>query len=146
MLNKQSIQSSDQGVRILSTGYVQFGKRIAMPVALGVVLTSPNSYTPIQNYIHSTPTQYHDDFFNEYVQLLNPGGSANIRSEKQTPNIFENVTPAPIWLVQRMESLQQMPSPTLQEVEAQFRAVEGMRSKYERSPSNSADGPNNPVT
>ena len=53
---------------------------------------------------------------------------------------------APIWLVERMKTLQQMPPPTLQEVKTSFRAAEEMRLKYEDNPNNSANGRKRPAT
>jgi hypothetical protein len=47
-------------------------------------------------------------------------------------NICDNVTPAPDWLIERMEKLKKLPPPTLEEVEMQFRAVERMRLEYEQ--------------
>ena len=45
-----------------------------------------------------------------------------------------------------MKTLQQMPPPTLKDVETSFRAAEGMRSKYESNPRNSTNGHKTPGT
>jgi len=46
-------------------------------------------------------------------------------------NITDGVIPAPDWLIERMRRLRELPSPTLEEVEIQFRASERARQEYD---------------
>lgn len=44
--------------------------------------------------------------------------------------MFEDVLPAPQWLVDRMEAIRKLPPPTIEEVRTQFRASYRFRRKY----------------
>src|SRR5260370_18173989 len=56
------------------------------------------------------------------------------------------VIKAPLWLMEHMKTLQQMPPPTLKDVETSFRAAEEMRSKYEDNLTSFSNGRKRPAT
>lgn len=128
---------------MLNERYVQFRKNIAMPIIIGAVTASPFAYGRQNEYTHATVTRY-EDIFSRFSRFVNDFAPANHMAA--TSELSQAVIPAPIWLTKRMETLQQLPPPTLQEVETSFRAAEEMRSKCEGSPNNCASGRSKPAT
>ena len=146
-MNKPSLHresSSDRIVIRSDDRFVQFGRTITMPIVLGIAINSPFSYSGQNQSVNpSTPcciTHFHDDDF-RFNRIIH-----GIREQNRISARLQSVTPAPIWLVKRMEALQQMPSPTLWEVETSFRASEEMRSKSEGNPRSFSNGQGKRVT
>src|ERR1051325_5956299 len=69
-----------------------------------------------------------------------------VGNQTSRPLASRKVMGAPIWLVKRMEALQQRPPPTLQDVETSFRAAEASRAKSEDNPRSYTNGRNKPIT
>lgn len=119
---------------------VQLKKGLTIPIVMSVVMTSPFSYYQWNEYVHATNSYYSHVIFSNNAPFINRVHSTKIGTNTIASQSGKNVTEAPLWLLQRMEALQQRPPPTLQEVETSFRAAEETRSRYEGRPSSFPNG------
>jgi hypothetical protein len=109
--------------------YVQSQKNVAMPILLGMATFAATPTYPSTEYVHASTVKFGLNFLCNENHFINRVHSATIGVKMLSSTSTRNVTGAPIWLKKRMETLRQMPPPTLQEVRTQLAASAETRKK-----------------
>jgi len=105
-------------------------QRTAMPILLGMAkFAALPRYNPSQEYVHASVTNYRIAFLCNESPFINRIRSHKIEAKMVSPPATRKVVGTPLWLKQRMETLRQMPPPTLQEVRTQLAASAEIRKK-----------------
>jgi hypothetical protein len=121
--------SSPRNEMILTFKNSPVKRRVVIPVVLGVAIASPFSYIQNYDYTHATTARYDHIVFADGGPFVNRVKSAMIGKKSVASKIGKTVNAAPLWLVTRMENLQQMPPPTSEEVDTQLRASAEVRKQ-----------------
>jgi hypothetical protein len=86
-------------------------------------------YNPSHEYVHASVTNYRAAVLCNESPFINRIQSHKIEAKMVSSTATRNVVGTPLWLKQRMETLRQMPPPTLQEVRTQLAASAEIRKK-----------------